>query len=69
MKNRFIEAKKTRLVILRGCHKNPYKFENAMKSSGTVFCIYHMGLIVYQGSVYDRKTFLDFFLIIANFNF
>ena len=29
--------------ILRGGHRNPYQLENAIKSRGTVFCLYHLG--------------------------
>ena len=29
--------------ISRGGHRNPYQLENAIKSGGTVFCIYHLG--------------------------
>ena len=28
---------------LRGGHRNPYQLENAIKSGGTVFCLYHLG--------------------------
>ena len=29
--------------ILRGGHRKPYQLENAIKSGGIVFCIYHLG--------------------------
>ena len=37
--------------MLRGGHRKPYQLENAIKHGGTVFCIYHLGLIVYQGAM------------------
>ena len=39
---------------MRVGHRNPYQLENAIKSSGTVFCLYHLGKIVYQGAVCDK---------------
>ena len=51
MKKVFIEAPETHPDILRGGHRNPYQLEKAIKSGGTVFCIYHLGKIVYQGAV------------------
>ena len=48
----FSGAKQTHPDILRGGHRNPYKLENAIKSGGTVFCIYHLG---YQGAVYRER--------------
>ena len=38
-KNCFLEAKETHPDIFRGSHRNPYQLENAIKTSGTVFCI------------------------------
>jgi hypothetical protein len=35
----FIEGPETHPDILRGGHRNPYQFENAIKSGGTVFCL------------------------------
>ena len=35
----FIEAPETLPNILRGGHRNPYQFKNAIKSGGTVFCL------------------------------
>ena len=43
MKKVFSGAKETHPDILRGGHRNPYQLENAIKSGGTVFCIYHLG--------------------------
>ena len=43
MKKVFIEAPETLPNILRGGHRNPYQFKNALKSGGTVFCLYHLG--------------------------
>ena len=37
----FSGAKETHPDILRGGHRNPYQLKNAIKSGGTVFCIYH----------------------------
>ena len=39
----FLGAKETHPDILRGGHRNPYQLENAIKSGGTVFCVYHLG--------------------------
>ena len=39
----FIEAPETHPDIFRGGHRNPYQLENAIKSSGTVFGLYHLG--------------------------
>ena len=39
----FSWAKETYPDILRGGHRNPYQLENAIKSGGTVFCLYHLG--------------------------
>ena len=47
----FIEAPETPPDILLGGYKNPYQLEDAIKSGGTVFCLYHLGYIVYQGAV------------------
>ena len=30
-------------LFLCGGHRNPYQLKNAIKSGGTVFCIYHLG--------------------------
>ena len=38
-----LEVKETHPDILRCGHKNPYQWENAIKSGGTVFCIYLLG--------------------------
>ena len=43
MKKVFSGAKETHLDILRGGQRNSYQLENAVKSGGTVFCIYHLG--------------------------
>ena len=43
MKKVFSRAKETHPDILRGGHRNPYQMENAIKSGGTVFSIYHLG--------------------------
>ena len=43
MKKCVIGAKETHPDILRGGHRNPYQLKNAIKSGGTVFCIYHLG--------------------------
>jgi hypothetical protein len=43
MKKCVIGAKETHPDILGGGHRNPYQLENAIKSGGTVFCIYHLG--------------------------
>ena len=45
----FSGAKETHPDILRGGHRNPYQLEN-VKSGGTVFCIFHMALIVMHGN-------------------
>ena len=39
----FSGAKETHPDIFCGGHRNPYQLENAIKSGGTVFCIYHLG--------------------------
>ena len=40
----FIEGPETHPDILSGGgHRNPYQLENALKSGGTVFCLYHLG--------------------------
>jgi hypothetical protein len=39
----FSGAKETHPDILRGGHRNPYQFENAIKSGGSIFCIYPPG--------------------------
>ena len=39
-KNCVIGAKETHPDILHGGHRNPYQLKNAIKSCGTVFCIY-----------------------------
>ena len=39
----FIEDPETNPDVLRGGHRNPYQLENAIKSGGTVFCLYHLG--------------------------
>ena len=38
----FIEGPETHPDILHGGHRNPYQFKNAIKSGGTVFCLYHL---------------------------
>ena len=43
MKKVFSGAKETHLDISGGGHRNPYQLENARKSGGTVFSIYHLG--------------------------
>ena len=43
MKKVFSGAKETHPDTLRGGHRNPYQLENAIKSGGTVFSIYHLG--------------------------
>ena len=43
MKKVFSGAKETHPDISRGGHRNPYQLENAIKSGGTVFSIYHLG--------------------------
>ena len=43
MKKVFTGAKETHPDISRGCYRNPYQLENAIKSGGTVFSIYHLG--------------------------
>ena len=43
MKKVFSGAKETHPDILRGGDMNSYQLENAIKSCGTVFCIYHLG--------------------------
>ena len=40
---KYIEGPETHSDILRGGHRNPYQMENAIKSDGTVFCLYHLG--------------------------
>ena len=40
-KKYFIEDPETNPDVLRGGHRNPYQLENAIKSDGTVFCLYH----------------------------
>ena len=37
-----IGAKETHPDILCGGHRNPYQLKNAIKSGGTVFCIYQL---------------------------
>ena len=48
MKKCFIEGPETHPDILRGGHRNPYQFKNAIKSGGTVFCL--LGLNSLPGS-------------------
>ena len=48
---KFIEGPETHPDILRGGHRNPNQLKNAIKSGGTVFCMYHLRQIVYQGAV------------------
>ena len=55
MKKSFIEALETNPNILRVGHRNPYQFKNAIKSGGTIPCLYHLGYIVYQGAVTIRE--------------
>ena len=43
MKKVFSGAMETHPDILRGGQRNSCGLENAVKSGGTVFCIYHMG--------------------------
>ena len=43
MKKCVIGAKETHPDILHGGHRNPYQLENAIKSGGVVFCLYHLG--------------------------
>ena len=50
----FIEDPETNPDVLRGGHRNPYQLEKAIKSGGTVFCLYHLSLIVYQGAVVGK---------------
>ena len=38
-----IEGPETRSDTFCVGHRNPYQLENAIKRSGTVFCIYHLG--------------------------
>ena len=45
-----IGAKETHPDILRGGHRNPYQFENAIKSGGTVFLLISLGLNSLPGS-------------------
>ena len=37
----FREDPETNPDVLRGGHRNPYQLENAIKSDGTVFCLFH----------------------------
>ena len=53
----FIEAPETHPDILRGVLRNPYHLENAIKSGGIVFSLYHLGKIVYQGAVRTLRCF------------
>jgi hypothetical protein len=39
----FIEGPETHPDILLGGQRNPYHLENAIKSGGTLFCLYHLG--------------------------
>ena len=39
----FLEGPETHPDILCGGHRNQYQFTNAIKSGGTVFCLYHLG--------------------------
>ena len=39
----FIEVPEKYPDILCGGYRNPYQLENAIKSGGAVFCIYHLG--------------------------
>ena len=57
MKKCVLGAEETHPDILHGGHKNPYQLENAFKSGGTVFCIYHLG---YQGAVMCLQYQNDF---------
>ena len=43
MKKCFIGAKETHPDILRGGRRDPYQLEYAIKSGGTVFCLYNLG--------------------------
>ena len=45
----FIEVPEKYPDILCGGYRNPYQLENAIKSGGTDFCWYHLG--VHQGAV------------------
>ena len=38
-----LEGPETHPDIFRGGHRNPYQLENAIKSGGTVFCLYYLG--------------------------
>ena len=40
----FIEGPETHPGNLRGGHRNPYQFKNAIKSGGTDFCLVHISL-------------------------
>ena len=43
MKKVFLEGPETHPDILRGGHRNQYQFKNAIKTGGTVLCLYHLG--------------------------
>ena len=43
MKKVFLGAKEIHPDILRGGNRNPNQLKNAIKSGGTVFCIFHLG--------------------------
>ena len=45
--------------ILRGGHRNPYQLENAIKSDGTVFCLYlSLGVNSLPGSCVEIEKVL-----------
>ena len=43
MKKCFLKSPETHPDFLRGGHRNQYPFKNAIKSGGTVFCLYDLG--------------------------
>jgi hypothetical protein len=58
-KNVLLKPRKHTDILSVG-HKNPYQFKNAIKSGWIVFCLYHLGLIVYQGPVHQAyEIYLD----------
>ena len=53
----FIEALETQPDILCGGHRNPYQFKNAIKSGGTVFCLYQLSRLNSLSGTCDGKVF------------
>ena len=49
--------KKTHPDILPSSHRKPYQLKYAIKSGGTVFCMYHLDSIVYQGALFLEQRF------------